>query len=869
MWCLLEISHSFEIGTLYRYSYSTSVLLNEKGINSEKSSQRDVGYRITTEVLITPFWQNDLDPKEKLLKFQLEKQQLHIPLKDIFKPHSSTLDSTPSLPIYVLWNNGEIVEIYASKDDETNIKKGVASIFQLRTEDTEIVQTDISGECKVVYKVNGQTVQRRKFNCRHPHATQQYIHPNKVQTPTTIVHSKTVYELSNENSVVKNAAGKEYVQIDSSLWNGAALTARSIHELALQSEEKSPFSVKGKNVEEVIQKLSEETATELVKESIIATPQKLICRENCKSLPALVKEFKAQLKESQLASFKSASTFVKLLEKFRSATKQDLLKIMKNTKNKSILPQILDFVAAAQTSAAWEAALEYLDFTGKNIDLTERFLLSLSVALHPTQETISHLLKLTDKNIKDEKLKTSLIMALGSITRTYCKLDSSKCNSGVVSDVSDYLINNLNKCGGDRSCKLLFLRGLKAAALPSTIPILLKYVKEGKPYAFIGLSAIKNIDSEYLTETVVAVLKEVYYQNGKKYDSSTRILAAELLISSQYNTNIVENLILSFTKEKSPEISTYILSKMFDICERNEKLRSAVKRVLKDTKFGNYHALAQNGESAVFTKPLSVGTGVNITFGMDMEMISGGLLKQSAVHVDIQKEEDTLHLISIGLFGEGLGSIAGEESNSGDEEEETTAGMELTVLGIVIRPYFFFHGTGELMGHVWSGTGSDPISALQANLLLVDHTQIIALQNGFIINAKIQGGFSVDLSASISVSLWSRNSHSVVQSSGAFAIEGKLTVDSSFAESQIDFSLGGESYIDFITDFEFYSNPFRTCLQMNQPDLIIMHDVKKSQTIPKSEHKVQITSHRKYFIPGKSYPFHQKNSDTCSSLLSQ
>lgn len=42
--------------------------------------------------------------------------------------------------------------------------------------------------------------------------------------------------------------------------------------------------------------------------------------------------------------------------------------------------------------------------------------------------------------------------------------------------------------------------------------------------------------------------------------------------------------------------------------------------------------------------------------------------------------------------------------------------MELTVLGTQIRPFVFFEGQGELMGHVWSGTASEKTSAFQVGI---------------------------------------------------------------------------------------------------------------------------------------------------------
>jgi len=61
---------------------------------------------------------------------------------------------------------------------------------------------------------------------------------------------------------------------------------------------------------------------------------------------------------------------------------------------------------------------------------------------------------------------------------------------------------------------------------------------------------------------------------------------------------------------------------------------------------------------------------------------------------------------------------AQEETNDiAVEEEAATAGMELSVMGTRIRPFVFFSGQGELMGHVWSGTASEKTPAFQVRTL--------------------------------------------------------------------------------------------------------------------------------------------------------
>lgn len=69
------------------------------------------------------------------------------------------------------------------------------------------------------------------------------------------------------------------------------------------------------------------------------------------------------------------------------------------------------------------------------------------------------------------------------------------------------------------------------------------------------------------------------------------------------------------------------------------------------------------------------------------------------------------------MFAGGLSSFVSSDKDEDDEIEEeedsATAGMELTVLGSQIRPFVFFSGKSELMGHVWSGTASEKTAAFQ------------------------------------------------------------------------------------------------------------------------------------------------------------
>ena len=55
----------------------------------------------------------------------------------------------------------------------------------------------------------------------------------------------------------------------------------------------------------------------------------------------------------------------------------------------------------------------------------------------------------------------------------------------------------------------------------------------------------------------------------------------------------------------------------------------------------------------------------------------------------------------------------GDTGSDAAETEEANAGIEITLMDTQLRPFVFFTGQGELMGHVWSGTGSERTTALQ------------------------------------------------------------------------------------------------------------------------------------------------------------
>lgn len=127
--------------------------------------------------------------------------------------------------------------------------------------------------------------------------------------------------------------------------------------------------------------------------------------------------------------------------------------------------------------------------------------------------------------------------------------------------------------------------------------------------------------------------------------------------------------------------------------------------------------------------------------------------------------------------------------------------------------------------------------------LAQDQRHNIVLQTGIALEVSAVGVFLSDLTGFIQISLWNRNSHSNIMSKYVLYNEavvkltlcivklicfGRLSVlqrtvtriESSFIKTNIEITSHADASLDFTTDLEFSSTPFKMCTQMNQAPLI-------------------------------------------------
>lgn len=394
----------------------------------------------------------------------------------------------------------------------------------------------------------------------------------------------------------------------------------------------------------------------------------------------------------------------------------------------------------------------------------------------------------------------------------------------LITDAIKAMKSGLKECDGDSDCAVARIHALgNAACLEHTINVLEKNALDItlRRESVAAMKAIRDsieIEMKHLGAKIIQRLRllvaKVAFES--KQESTSRIIASEIITNYLDDGHLSQHLVSSMKNFNNNEMTTMIW---------NRALKQA-NQGNSQAELNNWHMHSNflNGSSAYFSRTMTGTESVNATYAVNIELMSKGkLLKESAFDFALGNENKTESIVSVGLFARGMSSFAGGGDTEGADDESTMAGMSLKVLGVQMRPYIFFSGTGELMGHVWSGTGSEPMTAYRANLLLADYEEGYPLINGFIAEQKLKGVLTLDLSGEITVSLWNRNSHAVVRTKAGLLMQGSQTILTSDVTTMAaqKFTFGGATSVDTTTDTDFYSTPFKMCVQLEQPEFIV------------------------------------------------
>lgn len=316
----------------------------------------------------------------------------------------------------------------------------------------------------------------------------------------------------------------------------------------------------------------------------------------------LVKTFKEDLSNENVGTERSALALSKIVPTARTTTKDEFLQILKSHTMKDYRGQLLDLLAATQTEESHEAVKTIIDFTlPEHLGDAERYLQSLGIGTRPKETVMKDLLQLTEKKFSEPKMKDTLIQTISSMGYRYARLPKQTYGSGVVKKIEAYLLKSLNACKKPL-CKLKYIRGLQNLQSPNAKEILWANVyDDDKQVTVSAMKALRSYPNNFWLEADKKEFLKVFYQQTRKFDSSARTLALDVILELEPSmVEIKELLQFLRSNDKAFEVKQYLLQNLVmksDLCpEFRSKFSGALSN---EPLLNNYHIIGQKGANDI------------------------------------------------------------------------------------------------------------------------------------------------------------------------------------------------------------------------------------------------------------------------------
>ncbi|GAB1608498.1 triglyceride transfer large subunit-like [Argonauta hians] len=840
-----DIATGFQVGVSYKYQYETSVSFSKA---NEKSSNED--NVLLANIIVIPLYQLG---ERKFVKLQVLKT-------DKETKTSRYIKLLEKFPIFFELNeNGAVGNLYMAATDSifsTNFKKGIINLFQVKESEKTSKELDVSGECLVTYTNMGGRIIKMKNNCTNMEIGADFSGAEKLLGASTRSSSATSYTL--RSGIIDTAVSNGVSELKINLNAALGIKIDVFQKLKLIAEEDTKEKMVIPDLDKVEQFLDTKMGYDHIISLLPSSREMQHCKKDCKSPLDLLSKHKETLRKEQLSTIASASAFLEYVRSFRNQGKEVILQTLTHTDSYYIVPQLIDIASAAQSRGAHQAIMELLNFEGDHTDYPERYLFTLAYATKPSKFILDNFLKIYNENITNQNLRESIGLTLGALMHTYC-LIPAQCETNTVKEYIASTKNLISKCK-DEACQLIYIRSMGNAGLKDFLPILEKAAQTKQPdISCTAIYSLRRFTKDVIADKVVPAMLKIY--RDKTHQSSIRLAALEVILSTDICPLVLEDVLRSLSKENNTEFSTYSISKLNDMAKSNPDFKKLFKSVIDKLDLLNYFVLTQTGTSSAFSSFLTASQSLNSTYGLYIENSKSSLMKRSALNVDLFGKESTEKILSFKLYADGIESLVSDEAAS--QEVEPTAGMSLTLFDVLLRPVVFFRGSGELMSAAWNAP-SEPTSALQGNILLQDEHQTLHLNNGLVAKVDLMTALSLDISGSMVNSIWSRTSKSMVTNSGALLFEGSVKLDSKVLKAGIDFKIGGEGHTDFKTDVDFVKMPVKSCMRMIRPQISWTHNITRYDSFIPKRHRTKLS--KTYHIPSMSYFLNKFNSKQCHMM---
>ncbi|XP_040822699.1 microsomal triglyceride transfer protein large subunit [Ochotona curzoniae] len=850
---------------LYKLTYSTEVFVDR----SKGKLQDSVGFRISSNVDVALRWRNPDGDDDQLIQITIndvnvENVNPKRGEKSIFKGKSAQQvvrkESLEALqrPMLLHLVHGKVKEFYSYQNEPVaigNLKRGLASLFQMQLSSGTSNEVDISGDCKVTYQANQDSVIKIKALDSCKIARSGFSTPNQVLGVSSKATSVSTYKI--EDSFVTAVLAEETHAFGLNFLQTITGKIVSKQKLELKTTEAGPRLMPGKKVETVVKAVdSKYTAIPIVGQVFQSE-----CK-GCLSLSEHWRSIRSHLQPDNLSKAEAVGHFLGFIQHLRTAKREEILQILQ-AESKDVLPQLVDAVTSAQTPDSLEAILDFLDFkSDSSVILQERFLYACGFASHPSEELLRTLISKFKGPFGSNDIKETVMIVIGALVRKLCQNEG--CKLKAVVEAKKLILEGLEKTK-KKEDTMMYLLALKNALLPEGIPLLLKYAEAGEgPISHLATTALQRYDVPFITDEVKKTLNRIYHQNYKVHEKTVRTTAAAVILKNNPSYMEVKNILLSIG-ELPKEMNKYMLAFIQDILHFEMPASKMVRRVLKEMVAHNYDRFSKSGSSSAYTGYIERSPRSSSTYSLDILYSGSGILRRSNLNIFQYLGKADLHGSQVVIEAQGLEALIAATPDEGEENLDSYAGMSAILFDVQLRPVTFFNGYSDLMSKMLSVSG-DPVSVVKGLILLIDHSQELQLQSGLKANIEAQGGLAIDISGAMEFSLWYRESKTQVKNRVAVAIRSDITVDSSFVKAGLEINTETEAGLLFTSTVQFSQYPFLVCMQMDKAEAPFRQLETKYERLSTGRGYVSRRG-KETVLPGCEFPLHQENSEMCKMVF--
>lgn len=232
-----------------------------------------------------------------------------------------------------------------------------------------------------------------------------------------------------------------------------------------------------------------------------------------------------------------------------------------------------------------------------DVDIVERYLQALAIATRPIEPVITDLLIVANEHFESDKTKLSIIQTLGSLAYRFGHLPQHSYNNTIVRKVRNYFTSSLNKCNVD-PCRELYLNGLRNLQSPETIDQLLEHaLHPERSVSVAAMKALRYFPTHVWTTKNIQQFRDIFYQKNKRFDSSARTLALDILLDLWPDKRELQELINHLkSNDKAYEVKKYLLEKITMLTMKFPEFREKLQSILlNDPRINNYHILGPKG----------------------------------------------------------------------------------------------------------------------------------------------------------------------------------------------------------------------------------------------------------------------------------